>query len=288
MTVKDEIINIDKLGNPAITQLYQPKQKLHFWNAFAYALLYVAIAATIAFVFNITIIPGGISIKEVLIPGSILLLSGVVFVFFLYTKLNFLNNQNPGSGFWYSCIVSAGVFLVTYIIRLIKAEEDNSIVTCLFYSCLFLLPYTIYQTWLYYKNILGVNIRKVWYLPALSSQVPTATVFLNSIRIKIKIAPTQGAAERIYETTVPGRLSLGNMFSHFVYDVEKNAGESFELKDEENHMYGWQFMTTSFFGINRRAVDAELSLNENKIKSNTVIFARRVKPGLQTQIQLNN
>lgn len=287
MNVPNEIINIDKLDSPAIVQPSRYHQGTYLRNAILYALIYIALSAVIAFVFNIIIIPGITRIESVVIPVMAYLLSGILFTGFLYTALSSLSKLSLNGGLLYSVIVSAGVFSAILIIDLNKEQKTISVITCLFYTCLFLLPYTIHQNWIFFKNLSVINAKKIWYLPEQSSQVRTATVFLNSIRIKIKIAPTQGTAERIYETTVPGRLSIGNMFSNFINDEEKNTGELFELKDEEDHNYGWQFLTPSFLGISKRPVDADVSLNDNNIKANSVIFARRIQSRPENQNQLS-
>ncbi len=268
--MENESIHIVKLSNARAVLAAKRQQALDVRRAIVYALICVAIAAAISYICNAAFPIGNADIKSKLIPACSFTLLGILFTGFLYNQLRFFSKANYTGGVVYSLAVFACIFSVTCLIGIIK--RNTSIITCLYYSCLFLLPFVIYQTWLFYDSLLPGSLDKLWYLPEQTSQAPKATVFLNSVHLKIKMAPAYGATEKVYDTTVPGRISLGTMFTNFVH--EENDTDERKFEDISNQSFGWNFFVPSFMGT--RKLDADLSLDQNNIKSDTLIIARRV------------
>ena len=270
-----DITNISKSHSPAAEQVSSSRTFLHIRNAAIYTLVYTAVAAAVSYLFIIPIIPGNTNLKLIAVPAFSYLLLGILFAGFLYTKLDFLNRLNLSGGLQYAAIVFICLFSVTLLTGIIK--KNGSVVTSLFYSCIFLLPYLVYQTWIFYHSLAGSGYNKIWYPPEQAFKAPAATISLNSVRIRIKVAPLDGAAEKLYDITVPGKFSVGTAFANFMYGDEKTHADKIVFKDENNRLFGWQFFTSDFLGLVTRPVDPDLNLFENNIKDNSIIIARRIQ-----------
>lgn len=280
--MENENTNIIKLHNARVAQAARNQYVSQVRYAIVCAVVCTAISAVISFTFGAPVIPDNVFPKTILIPACSYCLLGILFVAFVDLKLSFLDKVNDSGILLYSFAVFVCVLLAAFAAG--HAKGSISMLTCIYYSCLFLLPSVIYQAWLFYKNLSLTSYRKVWYLPEQTGQVPSATVFLNSIRIKIKVAPAHGTTEEIFETTVPGRMSVGNMFDNFINE-EMTSGNS-KFKDVHHQSFGWLFFAPSFIGMGTRLLHAEQSLDQNKIKTNTLITARRITKKLSiTPIQ---
>lgn len=270
-----DTINTNKLHSPAADQVSSRRTFLHIRNAIVYILIYTAVSALVSYLFIVPIVPGNTNLKLIFIPAFSYLFLGFLFTWVLYTKLNLLIKLNLNSGLQYAVAVFVCIFSVTLLTGVIKRNE--SVLTSLFYSCIFQLPYLIHQTWIFYKSLSVAGYSKVWYPPEHADKAPAAIVSLNSIPIKIRVSPLYGAADKIYETTIPVKLSIGTAFTNLIYRDENMYSDTIECRDVNSRLYGWQFFTSDFWGMLTQPVDADLSLHENSIKDNSIIIARRIQ-----------
>ncbi len=267
--MKDGIANINKpVGIPV--PVIPAKQSISiFTNGIGYVVVCVVTTVLISFIFSIVIIPGITSIRSAVAPAVCFLFLGFFLTAFLFSKSNVTNSIT------YAFIVFAGVLASSMLIGFVKAR--GSVITNLFYSCLFALPYTIYQAWHFYSQLLFISRHKIWYMPQQASDMPKATVFLNSISIQIRMAPSYGAPEQVFEATVPGRLSVGMMFTDLIKNESGDSRQKETFEDISSQIFGWQFFVPSFLGVGKRLLDADISLDKNKIKNGTVVIAKRIQ-----------
>jgi hypothetical protein len=286
--VEKELAKISKQDNFTINTNHAGSQLIpQVTGGIVYALLLlivIGIATVISYRFNVNITPGSINLKQILIPASAYVLMGGIFTALLSSKLLSVNSDNHNKGMLFAFLVFVGVLVASFITGHIKGS--GSILASVFYSCLFFLPFVIYQTWHFFKQLSFTGYNKIWYLPERNSKIkPNATVFLNTIHIKIKMAPTYGASEQIYEVTVPSRLSVGGVFETFINNEISNQEKS-RFDDLDNQLFGWQFLAPSPLGLGTRLVDPNASLDQNNITNNDLLIARRVPN--QPAIEQNN
>ena len=242
-----------------------------------YAIVFVVLAALPVLYFTAPLVPGETAIRTILPAATIYLFLGTLFSILLTTKLRFLYRYGYNPVVAYTTIVFVLVVAAIGVSSFVKS--GLSFPTIIFYSCLFILPFTILQTWLYYKTVATPRKFKIWYLPPPESIV-SVTVFLNSIPVKIHLSIIPGEPENVYEAVIPGRLTVGEMFSFFLKDKEETEGQQYPFGYILKSNYGWQFFTTSLAGLGMRQLDPDESLIDNGIKEKATIIIRRVQAQL--------
>ena len=142
-------------------------------------------------------------------------------------------------------------------------------------SVAFILPFCMSICWIYFLAIPDKEY-KIWVPKKITSN--TASLFLDSIFIKIKIARKQDdVIENIYSVYAPHYTKLGDFFSRFISNQNHNKDSVIEETDNSNERFAWQFFITDLYGLQIRRLDPNLSLADNKIKQAAIINIRRVK-----------
>jgi hypothetical protein len=211
--------------------------------------------------------------NPVLLLGTSFLLLGILLASSLYKIAPFLKELSYKAGVKTALILFALVVIAIILVHYFR--HAISIPNIAFYSSLFLVPYAIYQSWLFYKIAFRAAQYKPWNLSDAPKNKNAISLFLNSLQLTIKLAPTPELAERQYDVTMPGIKTVGNMFSELIYSEVPGFDKQKEFADIINNQYDWFFFKPGFMGMGLRQLDTELSLLDNGIKNNGVIIARR-------------
>lgn len=215
------------------------------------------------------------NVKEPLLTPSVLFfLSGLLFTGLLYKVLPFLHDKNYNKSIVFTGVVAILTFSAAYLCGYLKGNA--SLQKAMLFTGIFVLVYTVNQSWLFYRIVMTPAYIQPWQLPADSHKKQVISLFLNSLKINLKLSPAPGLEEKTYVITVPGIKTVGNIFTDLVYDTKHNTDETNEFTDIINGNYEWKFYTTKFAGIGMRQLDAGLSLIDNGIKDAATIVARRV------------
>ncbi|HEY4109984.1 TssN family type VI secretion system protein [Puia sp.] len=139
----------------------------------------------------------------------------------------------------------------------------------------FLLPFMIAGAWETLNAIPGKEY-KVWFNPEKMDSFPLTKTRQLPVRLKVRRKYFDNR-EELFPLTAPARWKVGRFFYHFMLDEESKGAPAFEKEDEFRNPYGWQFYSTDFGGVVRKFLDPQRTLEENNVKKNGVIVARRVK-----------
>jgi|GEM_PF-2594856 len=139
----------------------------------------------------------------------------------------------------------------------------------------FILPYVIADAW---ENFHSIPEReyKVWHHPGKMDHFTVKQTRHLPVRLKVRRRYSD-LHEELFPLTAPARWKVGRVFYHFIQEEEDKGAPAFEKEDETRNPYGWQFYSADYGGIVRRFLDPQRTLEENNVRENTVIVARRVR-----------
>lgn len=122
------------------------------------------------------------------------------------------------------------------------------------------IPEKKYDTWIPRK---GVSDR--------------ASIFIDSLSVKLKLCRhLLDVPDKVYKVHAPHYIKLGDFFSHFLTEQNRNPDTSVEDTDDNENKYAWEFFATDLYGLQLRRLDPYLTLVENKIRKGAVIYLRRI------------
>lgn len=183
-----------------------------------------------------------------------------------------LSILEPTEKLVYSLLLLASVFI--FLSGFYLLTNKYPLLNVLASSCAFLLVYLLGELWRLYNHISETSITPWYYSGDLSSN--QATVFLNSIPIRVKIQIEQhGRVEYPIAFRAPVKMKLGMIFYHMIKEQNESGKTSIDFTDRNNKPFGWVFFTPSFAGWSK-TLDPEATLIESKIGPNAVIIARRI------------
>lgn len=192
----------------------------------------------------------------------------------LKKKLSFLDPQLH-DGFLYTLFLSATASLALLVLY-ISTGMPRLIIAAAAGSC-FLLPFLIRQTIIFYTAIPAPHY-KIWINPS-SPATTNNQVIPIRVPIRFKIAVNYfDMNEQVFPMAVSEKIKLGKVFHQFVTETNTKPTDTIiECEDNTHTPYGWQFYTLQWGGLYKNFLDPDLSLGQNKIKSDTVIQVTRVK-----------
>ena len=139
----------------------------------------------------------------------------------------------------------------------------------------FLLAYIVAEAWEIFYAIPDREY-KIWFNP--ESMDPFSLAQTSKLPVRLKVRRRYfDIREELFPLTVPARLKVGRFFYHFILDEEKKGAPGIEKEDEDRNAYGWQFYSEDLGGVIRKFLDPQRTLEENKIRKNSIIVARRVR-----------
>ncbi len=142
-------------------------------------------------------------------------------------------------------------------------------------SAAFVIPFFLNHSWTYFNNIPDKEY-DTWIPKKRISN--TASIFLDCISVKIKIARRYfDVHEQTYSVYAPYYIKLGDFFSRFLEEKNRNIETAIEDIDKAKNKYAWEFFITDLYGLQLRRLDPNLTLVENKIKQDAIIYLKRTK-----------
>jgi hypothetical protein len=172
---------------------------------------------------------------------------------------------------WTATLAPAGAILLLLLLLFNSSRPSLACVGC----SAFLLPYVIAEAW---ENFYSIPEReyKVWHNPETMDQFTVKQTRHLPVRLKVRRRYAD-LHEELFPLTAPARWKVGRFFYHFIQDEESKGAPAFEKEDETRKPYGWQFYSADYGGFVRRFLDPQRTLEENNVRENTVIVARRVR-----------
>ncbi len=142
-------------------------------------------------------------------------------------------------------------------------------------SAAFVLPVFLKLCWRLFTSIPRKEFN-TWF-PHNRKVTQRAPVFLNSFLVRLKLKQhVTDVDEKIYTVFIPQYNSLGDFFSRFLTEHNVYAASFIEDNDGNENKYAWEFFTTAFFGLQLRRLDPLLSMQENKIKKDALVYVKRL------------
>ena len=167
-----------------------------------------------------------------------------------------------------------GIFLMFMLLQLFTHQRLFSIAFAS--SCAYMLPYIFWQSRIYYLYIQQKQL-KIWRIRELTKN-ERFNVSLNSSKITFKIRKHYYAPEEtLYTTVAPAYLQLGRIFSNLMAKENGDGIINIQNTDSNKKPIGWLFYMKYLKGYYRRYLNPDKNAAENKIKGDSVIFAKRIK-----------
>lgn len=204
------------------------------------------------------------------------LLTGTGYCLFLRSRLTIFLQNSPvlSREYWYLVTFLSAVLIL--LLSLFYLLLDTSyffmvVVSC----CAFILPFILINAWSLLKGIPEARY-KIWFDPG--SAETKSLSRQNSMNIKFQVSRRYfDPAEEQFTLTVPNRIKLGKLFTHFLHEQTNSGEETFEIADTDNRLFGWQFYQKKRGRVFKTFLDPEKTLLENGLKGNTVIVIKRIR-----------
>lgn len=187
----------------------------------------------------------------------------------------------------YSLVVGISIFLLFGLASFWHIRLP--FVTMLAGAVAFLLPFVLSELVRTYMQLAFGNAAP-WQV---SNEVAVAypDVYLAGMPVRFRILPEGGEQTAFQaEFRTLAEMKLGEVFYDMMQKQAKKGIGHTALFDNKNQPYQWLFFTTNFMGWSR-ALDPSLSLAENSLKKDSVIYVQRLPASLaaisQKQKELN-
>jgi len=175
---------------------------------------------------------------------------------------------------WTATLAPAGAILL--LLLLLYGVTDSARLSLAWTSCsAFLLPYVIADAWESFYSIPDREY-KVWHHPEKMDQFTLKQTHHLAVRLKVRRRQSD-LHEELFPLTAPARWKVGRFFYHFIEEEESKGAPAFEKEDETRKSATEPADSTDYGGIVRRFLDPQRTLEENNVRTNTVIVARRVR-----------
>jgi hypothetical protein len=191
---------------------------------------------------------------------------GVVYALAVQTKFSHQLGQGKLNKAIYFSLALLFSFSVIYLF-----QGQFDVLNVLGLSCAFLLPVSVLEAWNNFTAIPRTE-KSVWYY---SKDIPAETTlrYLENIKVKLKVVVDE-AKEAELMTSLPATVELERVMYQVIksQDPFKDGDGTFFKNSDQP--YGWVFYTKK--GFNKTYLIPDETLFENKIKPNTVIYAKRI------------
>ncbi len=194
-------------------------------------------------------------------------------ILFISPKQNLVNFQSADKSRNRMLFVS--IFLCISLSILYFFLEKDSLMMAFSSSAAFLLPFVFKLCWLFFTHIPGKEF-SIW-IPQEKISYKT-TVSLDSLLVRIKLTQhVSNVDEKIYTVFIPYYVKLGDFFNHFLITHNANVASSIEHIDTSGNKYAWEFFKTGFYGLQLKRLDPALTMAENKINKDALLYLKRLK-----------
>ncbi len=205
------------------------------------------------------------------------LILGSFFTYFFYKKYS-VNLKNL---FFSELLVLLATAAFGIVIFIIVFNVKNNFSFGLFFSSSiisFFIPFLYRETFFYYLKI-PKPIYKIWKYPADFYEPDIDNINLDKlILVEIELRKNiKDTTESNLKVKALRDMILSDWFYSIIQDYNYRQPESpIETKDANGETYEWQFFVKPSWYRDRRYLDPEMTISENKIRENLVIIADRV------------
>lgn len=214
------------------------------------------------------------------ILSAVFLLFGIIFMLMLHKKYFKARRDNRNRQLFAELLYAISIIFLCiaifsslqYFIRDEKFMFFPTMVCGLFFFIPILLLHTFdaaYQ--------IPVPQYNNWRYPDIPIDLPDEQENEHLYVIGFEIAKNAGQAHRTYfRAKAPESMLLGDLYYHFINDYNEQFSETPIEYSSNGEKQEWTFRTRpKWYQLSRR-LDAGLTVNDNKIKENTVIICERV------------
>lgn len=188
----------------------------------------------------------------------------------------FMGSKKIGIGvLFFICNLLIGIVGFTLIFNLFNKTGSAP-----YYSlCLipFVLPHFIRIVYNFYLQIPN-DIFKIWYYP--TNYVDTNPDNINTnnaLMLELEIAKRMNEEYTNTKIKAPVEMKFGDWFMAYIdYHNDKFENNRIEYRDNDGSMQGWMFFERPSFFQAAKYVDPDLTIQENRLKENKIIIAKRV------------
>lgn len=234
-------------------------------NRLLYGLLIVFFTGCCAYFFG-SILQQNASALTAVIFTAIFFCIGVLHVFLFPQWIPAADLQVLSRNLIYAVAMAISISLVSGIVFWVNHFQLK--IVWLVAGIAFLLPVLVMECFRIFIT-LPVAQYQPWYPSLHRAPEKKMSLLLNSTLFKIHVlVKTTDIRPMVFNITLPAKLSVDAVFHHFFYDHR----ETMDLY-ENNQPYGWNFFIKTWYGF--KAIDPHLSLAENGIKEDVVIYAKR-------------
>lgn len=216
------------------------------------------------------------SIFAGVLQWAVFVILGVLHVYHFRRRLEFLQKEQllfSSLGWAVTGGLALEIFLLLTVLYWVTPGDRFELAGV---SCTgFLLPFMVLGAWESFCGIPESEYR-IWFNPEKMDQFALTQTWQLPVRLKVR-RKYFDLREELFPLTVPARWKLGRFFHHFILDEERNGAKTFEKEDDAKNPYGWQFYCADFGGVVRKYLDPQRTLEENRVRKNSIIVARRVK-----------
>jgi hypothetical protein len=206
-----------------------------------------------------------------------MLLTGSLHVLIWIKILPWASKSKFGSGllFSFSNALLGGVFL---LLAFHFSEYQSLILIHLTSLLLFLLPFLLYSTIIFYVKI-PVKVLRKWFYPVDRHIEDPLDREMEAPHIVAFDFKKKAADENLtsFRVKAPKEMVFGKLFYYFINDYnDRNPDEKIEYLDENKRPYGWIFYFKPKWFSSIRYLDPEETNSFNFIKENSIIICKRV------------
>jgi hypothetical protein len=212
--------------------------------------------------------------------------------------------------FWSFAVFSVAqiiIFLIAGSLHLYKLEKDLTMLTTtekwictlalgaailVLYSCsalggvrmplvmilagpgAFIKPFILSEMYRLYQQIAYADA-KTWY-PVNEMTQSYPDIYPNGVLVRFRIIYGGSRSERFsFQLRTSARMNVGEIFYDVVQKQKKQRLNDIALMNHEQEPFHWVFSTMDML-LWKRTLDPGLSLLQNRVKENSVIYAERV------------
>jgi hypothetical protein len=238
-------------------------------HSIIYSAVFLLITAVFSYLFAQGLANGLPTIIERYIFAGIFLVVGFAHFYYFPRLLPQLYRAEGFKGLIYCFVLT--ILITDCILMLFYLTSVHNIGLAVAGGCAFILPYIASQCSLYYRRIENKQYPG-WRIPADIEVDKRKSLQLNSMFFQIKIKINYfDFNETLFNVNLPARLTLGNMFCRFLYDLDNII----EVNDSSDQPYAWLFSIRNRF--EKRILDPNLTLEQNGIKESDIIFIERIR-----------
>jgi Type VI secretion system, TssN len=201
---------------------------------------------------------------------------GIAHLFFFQRRLVTLNKKIllfSRTGWYFTVILSIQVVVLLTLLYLLSGLAELHMI---FISVsAFILPFVVSHAWFTFSRIPTPEY-KIWFTPDTMYKWGSRLRLLMPITFKMSIRYFD-IREEAFTIKVPAKIKLGSLFHQFIMEQQRNTESFIELTDEQHRPYGWEFYNSQYAGLTKNMLDPEKTLEESRVRKNSIIIVRRVK-----------